>query len=538
MATFTMDMPPALGGDSKDAAQLRSYLARLVDRLLYCLNHLDDDNLVEGGVGISRITGGSSALAGAVVQEMGNAQIGTSTVQHLNAQVAEIVTAVIQHAVVDWANLKHAVADEVIAADFVGERMYVRNLAVTAAQMVDLTVGQLTVKASDGNYYKLDVDIHTGLVTARQVTVTVEEIAAGETASGSHIIETSLTVEQLSASTIKAVEMEISRIMAARIDVDTLCARQAFIQKLTTGEIALALGNAMDLENNSTIGSIRATQRGIQASVQELENGIGTHVIIEPSQVRITQDQSQRCELQLDTREMRFVDQSGNTLASYGLEGSRADRMRSNRELAVGTLVDGWLEFQAKSTGVAARWRNGTGTRLPAIIIGEPEDAAVTLGSGSHPLTGLAWIETARFTVMAQNAVSYQWQEQRMPGGDWANITGEDENALEVVLGPESIGHRYRCLVTGTDGTARATRAARIRINGGPVVLVQPRSTAAMPPCSGSSVTRAWQWRTGNTADGAWTGTDQGPGTQHVRLTVTDGDLVGVSEEFTQEVTA
>ncbi len=299
MATFTMDMPPALSGESKDAAQLRSYLARLVDRLLYCLNHLDDENLVEGGVGISRITGGSSALAGAVVQEMGNAQMGTGNVQHLRAQVAEIVTAVIQHAVVDWANLRHLTAEEAIVAKFVGTKMFIDSLAVTSAQMVDLTVGQLCIKAKDGNYYTLDVDLKTGTVTATLATVSLDELEAGQTESGKHIIESDLTVQELNATSIYAVEALIDKITAKRIDVDYLMAQEAMIRKLTTGEIAAALGESLNLSSNQSIQStvrqitgaenaeittrlnqITQTANRTELAVRDLQNGLGTHLIV------------------------------------------------------------------------------------------------------------------------------------------------------------------------------------------------------------------------------------------------------------------
>ena len=331
MATFSMELPPQLQGNENDVVQLRQYLARLVDRLLYTLNHLDTENLVVGGVEVRNIRGGAAGIADAALAKIGTAEIGRATAQHLNAQVAEIVTGVIQTAVIDWAHvtnmevtkayveqlrakyadvanleaaiatiadariaeaeigeaeienlkayaasivnatiqtaeidwaqLKTMVGQEAIVARVLGEKMFIDRLGVTSAQMVDLTVGTLCVKASDGEYYALDVDLDTGQVSATKVTPTSGEIAAGITDSGQHIVETDLTAQELQASNITAVEALISKLTAARIDVDTLFAREATIERLTTGQIAARLGESLNLSSNqSIIASVKKSE--------------------------------------------------------------------------------------------------------------------------------------------------------------------------------------------------------------------------------------------------------------------------------------
>ena len=108
-----------------------------------------------------------------------------------------------------------------------------------SAQMVQATVGELIVKASDNKYYRLDIDQY-GVLTPTEVTsdLTSAEKAAGVTSDGhSAIIETDLTVADLSASNMKAINALIDKITASRIDVQELFARQATITQLNTVDI-------------------------------------------------------------------------------------------------------------------------------------------------------------------------------------------------------------------------------------------------------------------------------------------------------------
>ena len=114
--------------------------------------------------------------------------------------------------------------------------MFIQNLAVEYAQMVGASIGNLCIKASNGQYYTIDVD-GSGNVTAALTSVSQEEIEAGETDAGRVILETSITAAQLSTSDLLATFALVNQIDAARIDVDQLFARQAFIDQLNTSVI-------------------------------------------------------------------------------------------------------------------------------------------------------------------------------------------------------------------------------------------------------------------------------------------------------------
>ena len=115
-------------------------------------------------------------------------------------------------------------------------QVFIRNLAVEYAQMIGASIGNLCIKASNGQYYSIDVD-SSGNVVGTQNTVTQEEIDAGETESGRVILETSITASSINTSSLLGTFALINQIDAARIDVDQLFARQAFIDQLNTSVI-------------------------------------------------------------------------------------------------------------------------------------------------------------------------------------------------------------------------------------------------------------------------------------------------------------
>ena len=273
--------------------------------------------------------------------------------------------------------------------------------------------------------------------------------------------------------------------------------------------------NAANAVIGQRIGAVEARATAVESSVQNLEAGIGTHFIVEQDRVRITQDQEQAWEQQLTAKGMAFVNRANDMVAaSFGVEGGYADRLRSNKSLSVGTLAEGWYDMIALPTGVADKWRNGSATALRPIILQEPSDSVISLGSGSHPVTGTTnWSESFSFTVEAENAAGYQWQF-KYPNGDWANNTGTGYNTKTYTqkLNAQRLNFLYRCEITGTDGSVIYTREVRPVVEDSPIVLIQPKPcyTAAAGEEIVTSffaigvVSYQWQYRSGGTATGSW----------------------------------
>lgn len=164
--------------------------------------------------------------------------IKTSAIDAINAKlgIASIADAEIANASIGFAQIKTATAESLIARDAVTDRYFIDKLQVRNVQAVQATVGDLVVKASNGYYYRLDVGTDGSLAPTR-VYPTSSAIAEGRMGNGA-IIETDLTVAELSASNMKAINALIDKLTASRIDVDELFARSAFINKLNTTDIS------------------------------------------------------------------------------------------------------------------------------------------------------------------------------------------------------------------------------------------------------------------------------------------------------------
>lgn len=145
----------------------------------------------------------------------------------LTAGSAEFDRATVEHLVSNLFNL---------TGSGVMEDVFIHNLKVAYAQMVSATIGNLVLKGKDGNYYEIDVNPE-GKVTASLATVTEGEVNAGQTDGGKVIVATSMTVDDMNATTIKATHALVNKITAASIDTDELFANNAFINQLTTSRI-------------------------------------------------------------------------------------------------------------------------------------------------------------------------------------------------------------------------------------------------------------------------------------------------------------
>lgn len=217
------------------------------------------DKIAAGAIEAGKIAAGAVTAdkigAGAVTADKIDA--GAVTAAKLNADVFTAVDAEIQSADISYAQIKDASVQNLITKDAIGDKYFIQKLQVQNLQVIEQTVGNLVVKASNGNYYRLDID-DTGAVTPTQVTVTSSEINAGVTSSGRSIIETDLTVADLGATNIKSANALIDRITAARLDVDELFARQATINQLQTVDISSNTSLQVQAQNqiDLTVGKL------------------------------------------------------------------------------------------------------------------------------------------------------------------------------------------------------------------------------------------------------------------------------------------
>lgn len=199
--------------------------------------HIDEAAIVYAHIAEACIEALKSDSLEAVTAKIQSLRAGDIEADTLAAGLATFITLVAGTASFDAATIKHLVSSVLNLEDGVAGKIFIRNLMVDQAQMISATIGDLCIKASDGKYYVLDVDAETGGLTATERSVSAAEIASGQTEDKKVILETSMTVSDLSTSDFKATFAVINKIDATRIDVDTLLARQAFIDALYTSQI-------------------------------------------------------------------------------------------------------------------------------------------------------------------------------------------------------------------------------------------------------------------------------------------------------------
>ena len=175
-----------------------------------------------------------------------NATLGTAAIADARIAVADIDYAKVKDLSADTAIFSTTITDQGVA-----DRLYINRLLITYGQMVEATIGDLVIGATDGNYYHIDVvweDDAPSLVPTRVQTPTAAEIEAGHTTGGQTIIGNVGTFAELSSEDFYAINSIIDRITAKRIDVDELWAREAFVGKLMV----------TDITANPTIGVIKS----------------------------------------------------------------------------------------------------------------------------------------------------------------------------------------------------------------------------------------------------------------------------------------
>lgn len=168
------------------------------------------------------------------------ANIDWAAITTLTASVATIVKAEMGTADIDWAHIKDLATDTAIITQGTAGELYIARLAVTEANMVSLTVGELVVKGSDGHFYSISVD-EKGEVATTLKQVTNDDVQDQSIHGGEKIIEGSITAQTLNVQNIFADNAVIRSLIAANIDVDTLFAREATINAI----------NAMDITSNT-----------------------------------------------------------------------------------------------------------------------------------------------------------------------------------------------------------------------------------------------------------------------------------------------
>lgn len=232
-------------------------------------------------INYAQITELEAQIARIAAAYIDRAEIDTAHIRDLNAEVARIsaailgkaniVSADIDTAHIDWAEIQNLIAENTIITRGIGDKLYITDLAVTEANIVSLSVGELIIKGQDGSFYTFSIDSEGHVVTTKK-EVSNDDIANLSIDGDTKLIEGSITAKTLNVQDIFANSALIKQIIAENIDVGTLFARQATIDAINTMDITgntylkLFVGNEaqqaiIDMDPASIVQKVESVKR-------------------------------------------------------------------------------------------------------------------------------------------------------------------------------------------------------------------------------------------------------------------------------------
>lgn len=205
----------------------------------------------------------STDALSAVDAHIQSADIDWAEIDALNAAVSQMTQAAIGTADVDFARIKDLAAGTAIITKGSAGELYIAKLAVTEANLLSLSVGELLVKGADGGFYALTVDENGDVITARK-QIGNEDILHQGIHGGEKIMEGTITAATLNVQDIFGESAIIQSLIAAKLDVDSLFSREATLQKI----------NALDITGNESIRLYVKQQEELSVYLRVTENGL------------------------------------------------------------------------------------------------------------------------------------------------------------------------------------------------------------------------------------------------------------------------
>lgn len=376
------------------------------------------DTIAAGAITSEKIAAGAidAASIEAITARIGSLTADDIETDRLAAALAAFTVVTAGTASFDKATVSHLVANLFnLTGSGVMDDVFIHNLKIAYAQMVSASIGNLVLQSSDGQYYQIDVD-QNGSVSATLVEPSAEEIASGVFGQTRPILATSMTVDDMNASSIKAVHMLINKIDAARIDVDQLFARQAFITQLVTSNIIG--GKSLTIIAGETESAASAAKNAVktyrQESAPDAADGVKNGDLwIKPSTGAI---------YQADAIEFA-LDENGDLYLNHGSGDGNYARFSSDDPSVLETTFDMTLGTNGEITGMPVTWMLVQDQTL-ANRINSKATAQVDVeyapggSSTSAPTTG--W----KTEAPEQTAGQYIWSRTVTYFGDGTKSTG------------------------------------------------------------------------------------------------------------------
>lgn len=245
-----------------------------IDTLTAQIAEISRAEIEQGNIKWAEIESLNAAIASIAQAKIEDAEITSAQITDLQATVAKIFTASIGSADIGYAQIKDLITQQAIITEGVGGQLYIARLAVTEANMVSLSVGELMVKGEDGHFYSV------GVGADGKIKTTLKQIVNGDIANQTihgtqKLIEGSITAQVLNVQNIFGDSAIIRELIAANLDVDTLFAREATIKALNAVDIRGNEYLQLSVEGKSTVYRGERPPAGGSANDLFIQNSTG-----------------------------------------------------------------------------------------------------------------------------------------------------------------------------------------------------------------------------------------------------------------------
>lgn len=254
-----------------------------IEKLNAAIAEISKAHLVDADIEWANIANLTAQVASIAQAEIENATITTAQIDNLSAAVAEIVHLQAQIGDFTLAEIKNLLANALILQEGLADNMMIKNLVVTSANLLCATVDQLVVKGADGKYYRIQID-SDGAISTDEVTVTEDELAAGETNDGRQIVASTANVGSLNATTVKASQAILATIFTESLDAGVITAGEALIASAKIPALYVtalnAIGGSINLSANESITALVSSTEALDGRLSEAEQRITRDAII------------------------------------------------------------------------------------------------------------------------------------------------------------------------------------------------------------------------------------------------------------------
>lgn len=363
LAEITTLMVKSIAADKIETDEL---YAALADVILLRAQQIDAKNITT-----DKLAAQYAEIFSLLVENINAENIQTD---RLGAVLAEFVSMYASVGDFDFATIQNLVANAMSLQQGAAESVYIKNLAVTSANLLSATLGNLVIKGNDGKYYRVFIG-STGEIGTEEVTVTNGEVNAGLTSTGNQIVETNMNVANLNASNLQASSAVINQILTTALTAGKITAAEAMIASATIPALYTstiqAIGNSLDLSANQSIKLLVGQQPTIYRGAKPPADAKENSLFIQDGTGYIFQKADSGAELPTF-----YLDENGDLYYAYG-DGQTVYALTMDASGDLYISDDAPLIVLIADDGTPVWWQRVKDADLKAVELRITDDAIV-----------------------------------------------------------------------------------------------------------------------------------------------------------------